>query len=337
MWSEKYLDLSNYTVGVSIRASVLTCIVYLTYAVTAKYELYFYFFGLGIFMVAILEVFDKHIVPSTLSRHSILLCFISGILLFVSCILHDNLFASCLVLLFLLWVTGLSASSGVFNSIGTLLTTYMFIVGTGFDTNVTISFWYSVSYILGGSTLAVITNLYLKFAKHDTSYHLLVKHKLLKFEKLEINFSIRISIAVIGCYIVSKVWNLQPVYWLPTVGLFIQKIDHNLSFQRIKHRLLGTLIGYAISVAIVLLVHNKFILSLVVLPIMFFMIICFAKHYGAYIVFLTSLTVVSYTLFDPKVVSIANIRLLDTAVGIVIVLIITFISSRVTREFKQIS
>jgi uncharacterized membrane protein YccC len=213
----------------------------------------------------------------------------------------------------------------------------MFIVGTGFDINIGTSFWYSVSYILGGSTLAIITNLYLKFAKPDVQYHPLIKHKLLKFEKLEINFSIRISIAVIGCYIVSRLWDLQPVYWLPTVALFIQKVDHNLSFQRIKHRLLGTLIGYAISVVIILLVHNKFILSLVVLPIMFFMIICFAKHYGAYIVFLTALTVISYTLFDPKVVSIANIRLLDTTLGVFIVLIITFISSKATREFKHIS
>jgi|GEM_PF-6981140 len=271
MWNEKYFDLSNYTVGVSIRASILTCIVYLIYAVIAKYDLSFYFFGLGIFMVAILEIFDKHI----------------------SCILHSNLLVSCLMLLFLLWLTGLSATSGVFNSITTLLTSYMFIVGTGFDINIGTSFWYSVSYILGGSILAIITNLYLKFAKPDVQYHPLIKHKLLKFKKLEINFSIRISIAVIGCYIVSRLWDLQPVYWLPTVALFIQKVDHNLSFQRIKHRLLGTLIGYAISVVIILLVHNKFILSLVVLPIMFFMIICFAKHYGAYIVFLTALTVVS--------------------------------------------
>ncbi|MBX9599135.1 MAG: FUSC family protein [Burkholderiales bacterium] len=293
MWNEKYFDLSNYTVGVSIRASILTCIVYLIYAVIAKYDLSFYFFGLGIFMVAILEIFDKHIVPSILLRHSILLCFISGILLFISCILHSNLLVSCLMLLFLLWLTGLSATSGVFNSITTLLTSYMFIVGTGFDINIGTSFWYSVSYILGGSILAIITNLYLKFAKPDVQYHPLIKHKLLKFKKLEINFSIRISIAVIGCYIVSRLWDLQPVYWLPTVALFIQKVDHNLSFQRIKHRLLGTLIGYAISVVIILLVHNKFILSLVVLPIMFFMIICFAKHYGAYIVFLTALTVVS--------------------------------------------
>jgi hypothetical protein len=86
MWNEKYFDLSNYTVGVSIRASILTCIVYLIYAVIAKYDLSFYFFGLGIFMVAILEIFDKHIVPSILLRHSILLCFISGILLSISCL-----------------------------------------------------------------------------------------------------------------------------------------------------------------------------------------------------------------------------------------------------------
>jgi uncharacterized membrane protein YccC len=120
---------------------------------------------------------------------------------------------------------------------------------------------------------------------------------------------------------------LQQAYWVPLTSMLVIKLDNSFTWMRLQERFKGTLLGGVFSVMIVSLIHDKLLLALLLFPLTFLMITALAKHYATYAGFLTAMIVISFEIISPHGLLVTEERILNTAIGVVIVAIVSCFGS----------
>ncbi len=144
------------------------------------------------------------------------------------------------------------------------------------------------------------------------------------FEVLIENFNMRSSIfkhslrlgamTMIG-YGVGMFFSVQNPYWILLTLIVIMRPTFGLTKTRSKERTIGTLIGGALAVGIVLLTQNTTvygILAIVSLVIAFSMV---QRNYKAAATFITLSVVFIYALLRPDIFNVIQYRVTDTLIG----------------------
>lgn len=127
--------------------------------------------------------------------------------------------------------------------------------------------------------------------------------------------SLRLAVMTMIGYGVGMVFSVQNPYWILLTIIVIMRPTFGLTKTRSKERTIGTLIGGALAVGIVLLTQNTTIygiLAIVSLVIAFSMV---QRNYKAAATFITLSVVFIYALLQPDIFNVIQYRVTDTLIG----------------------
>ncbi len=127
--------------------------------------------------------------------------------------------------------------------------------------------------------------------------------------------SLRLAVMTMIGYAVGMLFSLQNPYWILLTLIVIMRPTFGLTKTRSKERTIGTLIGGALAVGIVLLTQNTTVygvLAIVSLVIAFSMV---QRNYKAAATFITLSVVFIYALMRPDIFNVIQYRVMDTLIG----------------------
>lgn len=127
--------------------------------------------------------------------------------------------------------------------------------------------------------------------------------------------SLRLAVMTMIGYGVGMLFSLQNPYWILLTLIVIMRPTFGLTKTRSKERTIGTLLGGALAVGIVLLTQNTTvygILAIVSLIIAFSMV---QRNYKASATFITLSVVFIYALLRPDIFNVIQYRVTDTLIG----------------------
>ena len=133
--------------------------------------------------------------------------------------------------------------------------------------------------------------------------------------------SLRLAILMIAGILIGHFFHLQNSYWILLTIVVIMRPNYGLTKERSKQRILGTVIGGLLALAIVLLIENPWVYVVcgVVSLIMAFSML--QKNYVGAAIFITLMVVFLYALIQPDAVNVVQFRIIDTIIGAVLAII----------------
>ncbi|MEH6764285.1 MAG: FUSC family membrane protein [Aequorivita antarctica] len=127
--------------------------------------------------------------------------------------------------------------------------------------------------------------------------------------------SLRLGVMTMIGYGAGMLFSVQNPYWILLTLIVIMRPTFGLTKTRSKERTIGTLIGGALAVGIVLITQNTTvygILAIVSLVIAFSMV---QRNYKAAATFITLSVVFIYALLRPDIFNVIQYRVMDTLIG----------------------
>ncbi|MCC2644671.1 MAG: hypothetical protein K0R94_449 [Burkholderiales bacterium] len=151
-------------------------------------------------------------------------------------------------------------------------------------------------------------------------------NRIFSFNVNNLKFALKLSVAVCAANAIAGYLKLPQQYCAPMTALLILRSDHESSLKRAQHRLFGTLIGSILAGVLIILIHDKLILSILMLPVMFLIVVSMARHYGAYVFFLTAMITILFNLIEFNGIMVIIERILFTLLGISTVVTVVYLS-----------
>ncbi len=137
-------------------------------------------------------------------------------------------------------------------------------------------------------------------------------------------YSVRMTIAVVAGYLLSLLFPLGHSYWILLTIVVILKPAYALTRKRNTERLLGTLVGGLLGVAILFLVKNPVVLLVLLIVFMVGAFSLMRTRYWESVALLTAYVLISIYLLKPgDYTPVFKDRLLDTFIGSVISFLFT--------------
>ncbi|MED7788732.1 FUSC family protein [Francisella sp. 19X1-34] len=237
-----------------------------------------------------------------------------------------DLIVSSIILLIFSFIIGYTAKSDLVFATGTLFVADMYVIGTGFSSNLLDSIVIGVLTFFGAMLFILIFVFLTKKMKvSDISNNIQRSIKFIPDIESTL-YAISLSLGLIIGNFISIYFNIEIGYWIPMTVLLIFKPDIIRSSNAIKHRLIGTLIGSFFAIPLAIYLFDPYIIWLILIIATFFTICCFIKHYGSYVFFLTIFVAMLLKLAHMSGYDISVSRLVYTIVGILIVAIIIIAS-----------
>ncbi|WP_424493485.1 FUSC family membrane protein [Salinimicrobium sp. GXAS 041] len=127
--------------------------------------------------------------------------------------------------------------------------------------------------------------------------------------------SLRLAIVVVAGYLIGFYFELQNTYWILLTSLVIMRPGYSLTRERSKQRLLGTFIGAAIAVSIVMVTQNVIFFGVLSVIMLIFALATLQRNYRASAIFITINIVLLYSLITPDPFKVIQFRVMDTLLG----------------------
>ncbi|WP_235261388.1 FUSC family protein [Candidatus Francisella endociliophora] len=230
-----------------------------------------------------------------------------------------NLIVSSLILLIFSFLVGYTAKSDLVFANGILFIADMYVIGTGFNSTLSMSIIIgSFAFIGGIAFLFVLVFLIKKFDTDKNKNNIQKSIKIIP-DKESTLYAISLSLGLIIGNFISIYFDIEIGYWIPMTVLLIFKPDIIRSSTAIKHRLIGTVIGSIFAIPLAIYVFNPYIIWIILFITTFLTICCIIKHYGSYVFFLTIFIALLLKLAHMSGYDISVSRLAYTLIGIVIV------------------
>ncbi|MBJ7881056.1 FUSC family protein [Gelidibacter salicanalis] len=136
--------------------------------------------------------------------------------------------------------------------------------------------------------------------------------------------ALRFTVAMVFAFILGTLLDIRNTYWILLTIIVIMRPNYGLTKERSKDRIVGTLIGAAIAVGIVLLTQNVIIyavLAIISLTLAFSLV---QQNYKSSAVFITINIVFVYSLINPDAFQVIQYRVIDTILGASIAVIANY-------------
>ncbi|MFP6558669.1 FUSC family membrane protein [Paraburkholderia sp. B3] len=130
--------------------------------------------------------------------------------------------------------------------------------------------------------------------------------------------ALRVTIAVAVGFWLGRLLPLTNAYWIVMTTIIILKPGYSLTRQRNAQRIVGTLIGCAASVALILLVKHPLVLLVAMFAAMVMSYSLLLFNYTASVVFTSAYVLLMFHLLAPGSMRIIGERAIDTMVGCMI-------------------
>ncbi|WP_454826744.1 FUSC family protein [Paraburkholderia xenovorans] len=127
--------------------------------------------------------------------------------------------------------------------------------------------------------------------------------------------ALRVTIAVAVGFWLGRLLPLTNAYWIVMTTVIILKPGYSLTKQRNGQRIVGTLIGCAASIALIVFVKEPHILLIVMFASMVMSYSLLLFNYTASVVFTSSYVLLMFHLLAPGSMRIIGERAIDTVVG----------------------
>lgn len=350
MLHRRYLNFTYEALALGLRAGFLSAVFCLIYVKYSHQSLNFILAVIGVFIVSIIETMALNLSTSKRALYGAVISITAGITTALGSMVGANpLLLSLLLILFMLPV-GLASSGRAISATTVLFIANLFIIGSGMPALPQQAIMYGLYFTGGG--LALVASGYIQFIFYKNKYDKpdiingandgartqdSDKSRVFSINQKNLKFALMLAIAVCGANAIAGYLKLPQQYCAPMTALLILKADHDFSKERIKHRFFGTLFGSVLAAGLILLIHDKLILAVLMFPIMFFIVVSLARHYGAYVFFLTSMITILFNLIDSSGILTTEERALFTFLGIVTVVLVIYLSKVLFRYFNKTS
>lgn len=138
------------------------------------------------------------------------------------------------------------------------------------------------------------------------------------FKSLIFRHSLRISVAMMLGAIAGLIVDPHNYYWVLMTLVVIMRANYGLTKKRLSQRTIGTIIGAALTVAVLLLTKNLFVYGILAAISMVLALAWLQRNYSTAAIYVTSCVLFSYALLTPDALNLIQFRLLDTGVGVAI-------------------
>lgn len=334
-----FLNLSSEIVHLALRTSILNTLCYIAFLYAPAYNINFIFAASGIFLISIIETLA--IQGSTKRRlcFGILVSLSAGSALILGSILSHHPLIMSLGIIFFMCMVGFSSNANILVSTVVMMFAGMFITGSNFPSTLSNSILYGIAFTLGGLLLILISYIHSIFYANTfdlTKRTIEPISPVFSFKQAQIDFAIRLSIAVLISYLLAHTIHLPQAYWVPMTALLVLKVENSFTLQRLNQRFLGTLSGSILAIIALSLIHDKLLLTLLLLPVTFLIITAMAKHYATYALFLTAMVTISFNIVEPLGILVTEERAINTGLGIAIVGVVTLISHLINKRYTEV-
>ena len=142
--------------------------------------------------------------------------------------------------------------------------------------------------------------------------------------KLLVNFSLkssifrhalRLSIAMVFGYLLGYIFEVQNSYWILLTLVVIMRPSYGLTKERMKHRIIGTIIGAVVAVILVYLIQDTFVFGILAVLSLVLALALVQLNYRTFAMFITLHIVFMYALYSPDILFAVKFRVIDTMVG----------------------
>lgn len=127
--------------------------------------------------------------------------------------------------------------------------------------------------------------------------------------------SLRLATMLVIGFAIGSYFSLQNPYWIALTLLVIMRPSYGLTKSRSKERTIGTLVGAALAVGIVLLTQNTTVYAILAIVSMIVAYSMIQKNYKAGATFITLSVVFVYALLRPDIFKVIQYRVMDTLIG----------------------
>lgn len=137
--------------------------------------------------------------------------------------------------------------------------------------------------------------------------------------------ALRFTVAMVFAFILGTLLDIRNTYWILLTIIVIMRPNYGLTKERSKDRIIGTLIGAAIAVGIVLLTQNVIIyaiLAIISLTLAFSLV---QQNYKSSAAFVTINIVFVYSLINPDAFQVIQFRVIDTVLGASIAVVANYL------------
>ncbi|HVX44887.1 MAG TPA: FUSC family protein [Mycobacteriales bacterium] len=138
-------------------------------------------------------------------------------------------------------------------------------------------------------------------------------------------FGLRVTVCVGAAEVVRQLEPSARSYWIALTVIIVLKPDFGSVFARAVQRGVGTVIGALFGALLLALVPHGPGLIACIAVLAAILPAASARHYGLFSAFLTPLVVLLIDLLDPEGWSLLSARLIDTAIGCGIVLVLGYL------------
>lgn len=148
----------------------------------------------------------------------------------------------------------------------------------------------------------------------------------------------RLTIAVLFAYLLGYILEIQNTYWILLTIIVIMRPSYGLTKVRSKDRVIGTLVGAAFAVAVVLITQNTVVYGLLAMVSLIFAFIYVQQNYKWSAAFITVSVIFVYSLINPDAFQVINYRILDTIIGAAIAVVANYalLPSWEANNLKQV-
>jgi uncharacterized membrane protein YccC len=181
--------------------------------------------------------------------------------------------------------------------------------------------------------------------KQDSSAFLTIQEYSLSvlFQNFSLNstmfrHSLRFTIAIVFGYLLGLLFEIQNTYWILLTIIVIMRPSYGLTKKRSKDRIIGTLIGAAIAVGVVLLTQNVVVYAVLALVSLILAISLIQENYKSAAALVTISIVFVYSLINPNAFEVIQYRVIDTIIGATIAVVAnyTLLPSWEVNNLKQV-
>ena len=330
-----FLNLTADIVHLALRTSILNTLCYIAFLYAPAYNISFIFAASGVFLISVIETLAIQGPTNRRLYFGALVSLSAGSALILGSVFSHHPLIMSLGIIFFMCMIGFASSSNILVTTVVMMFAGMFITGSNFPATLSHSVLYGVSFALGGLLLIFISYLHslLYINTFDLTKSVIEPvTPVFSFKLPQIDFSVRLSIAVLASYLLAHVIHLPQAYWVPMTAMLVLKVENSFTIQRLNQRFIGTLCGSILAIVALSLIHDKLFLALLLLPVTFLIITAMAQHYATYALFLTAMVTISFNIVEPLGMLVTEERAINTGIGVAIVGAVTLISHLINKR-----
>jgi len=127
--------------------------------------------------------------------------------------------------------------------------------------------------------------------------------------------SLRLSLVVLLGYLIGDYFSVQNSYWILLTIVVIMRPNYGLTKVRTRKRIVGTLIGGAIAIGIVIITQSTVVYSFLGILSLTLAFSLIQRNYTTAAIFITLSIIFIYALLQPEVLNVIQFRVVDTLIG----------------------